>query len=87
MITIIATYMQIMSCYETNIHVANLRTDYTQDYLKVLEIPLLNKNNDTKENLYAPMSSRRLRYLLPSNCRIIQDTKNHHPFCRVEART
>jgi hypothetical protein len=37
MITIIATYMQIMSYYETNIHVTNLRTDYTQDYLKVLE--------------------------------------------------
>jgi hypothetical protein len=25
-----------LSYYETNIHVANLRTDYTQGYLKVL---------------------------------------------------
>lgn len=35
MATIIATYMQNMS-YETNIHVAILRTDYTQGYSKLL---------------------------------------------------
>lgn len=76
MTTVVATYMQTMS-YETDTHAANARTDYTQGYLKNTgEIHCWTKINksETKENLYAALSSRRPRHLLLSNCGIIQDT-------------